>query len=231
MQNAQPGSGLVFWETGAGDWWASIVNATTATVITGTYCIANTCCTGSNTCAANSCCPANAVPCQYGTPTPATCAGSYNGGTYSHNFTGGGILTCYYNNCCVYNACCTGSNTCVSNSCCTYGNTYTTYYYWGLAIIKSVASVISTVVSVTLNSVTTTAAQIQSMSLSVIGTSVSAQAYSDTALATADGSPLTTTGTVGGTKVGVMIAPTDTSAATTGTPYTQGNAVGPFSAQ
>jgi len=197
MQNAQPGSGLVFWETGAGDWWASIVNATTATVATGHYCISNSCCTTYSTCVSNSCC------------------------SYDPNRGG-----------CIPNACCTGSPTggCNPNSCCSYGTTYTTYYYWGLSIIKSVASAISTVANVTLNTVTNTVAQIQSLSLTVISGNIAAQAYSDTALTTPDGSALSTTGTPGGTKVGIMVAPTDASAATAGSPYNQGNSVGQYSA-
>jgi len=225
IQSAVPGSGLVFWETDAGDWWASIVNATTATVATGSYCISNSCCTGSNTCVANSCCSCDfAMTKNNGTVIcNATLGTPYCSGTWSDG--SGSCGACNYNNCC------TGSNTCVSNSCCSIGYTYTTYYYWGLAIIKSVASAISTVAHVTLNSVTSTGAMIQSLSLSVIGGNISAQAYSDASLTTPDGSALTTTGTPGGTNVGIMVAPTDTSAATAGSAYNQGSSVGQFSAQ
>jgi len=216
IQNAQPGSGLVFWETDAGDWWASIVNATSASVATGSYCISNSCCTGSNTCASSSCCSCG------------TCSlGSLVSGPPSCSCKSGANIV---GSACVASSCCTGSNTCVSNSCCSTGTTYTTYYYWGVAIIKSVASVISTVAHVTLNSVTSTAAQIQSLALTVIGGNIAAQAYSDTTLTTPDGSPLTATGTPGGTNVGIIVAPTDVGAATTGTAYDQGNSVGQFSA-
>lgn len=226
IQNASPGSGLVFWETDAGDWWASIVNATTATVQTGSYCISNTCCTGSNTCVPNSCCTT------YSTCVYNACCGGTVGPPPDFRCTGGSPNACCTGSPtggCNASSCCTGSNTCVSNTCCTTGYTYTTYYYWGLAIIKSVASALSTVAHVTLNTVTTTAALIQSLSITVIGGSVAAQAYSDTSLTTPNGSALTTTGTPGGTKVGIMVAPTDASAATVGSPYLQGNSAGQFS--
>jgi hypothetical protein len=216
IQNAVPGSGLVFWETDAGDWWASIVNATTAQVQTGTTPVDSDCCTGSNTCTQSACCTYQSCP--------PGCAQTGFGTCYSlstgYPCNGGG---------CIASTCCTGSNTCVGGYPCYYTPVYTTYYYWGLSIIKSVASAISTVVNVTINTVTTTVAQIQSLSLTVIGGNVSAQAYSDTALTTPDGSPLATTGTPGGTNVGIMVAPTDVSAATAGTPYNQGNSVGQFS--
>lgn len=230
IQNAQPGSGLVFWETGAGDWWASIINATTASVATGSYCISNSCCTTFSTCVSNNCC--TTTTCKYSCATPCSCPSTYNGGTLSSQSSGGGLLTCNYTGCCVANSCCTGSPTggCNSNNCCTTGTTYTTYYYWGLALIQSVASVISTVAKVTLNTVTATAAQIQSMSLTVIGGNVAVQAYSDTALTTPNGSALTTTATPGGTNIGIMVAPTATSAATAGSAYNQGNSVGQFGA-
>jgi len=218
IQNASPGSGLIFWETDAGDWWASIINSTTATVQTGTYCIGNDCCTGSNTCVANSCC--TTLPCPAGSAL-SDCLGCYSLST--------GYPTTECGSQCVANACCTGSNTCVSNPCCNYGYTYTTYYYWGLAIIKSVASVISTIASVTINTVTTTAAQIQSLSLSVVGNNVAAQAYSDATLTTPYGAPLTTTGTPGGTNIGIIVAPTTQGAAAGGSAYGQGNSVGQFS--
>jgi hypothetical protein len=245
IQNAQPGSGLVFWETDAGDWWASIINATTATVATGSYCISNSCCTGSPTggCNANSCCtgsntcvsdlhcsftcPSGCLPVPMGGPY----TNCYNYGTSSYcGITWIGSSCCTGSNTCVSNSCCTTYSTCVSNTCCSTGTTYTTYYYWGLAIIKSVASVISTVASITLNTVTTTAALIQSLSLTVIGGNVAVQAYSDTALTTSDGSPLATTGTPGGTNVGIIVAPTQQGAAAGGSAYTQGNSAGIFSA-
>lgn len=200
IQNATPGSGLVFWETDAGDWWASIVNATSASVATGTQCVSSTCCTGSpSTCVSNVCC----------------------GGTV-------GITGCIGGS---YNACCTmTANTCVSNSCCTTATIFTTYYYWGLAIIKSVASAISTVASVTINTALSPGALIQSLSLTVIGGNIAAQAYSDTTLTTPDGPPLTTTGTPGGTNVGIIVAPTTQGAATAASAYNQGNSVGQYSA-
>ena len=210
IQNAQPGSGLVFWETDAGDWWASIVNATTASVATGSYCISSSCCTGSNTCVANSCCTTTCNTCYVGSQLMTSCT--------------------WCGSSCVSSSCCTGSNTCVSSTCCTTGTTYVTYYYWGLAIIKSVASAISTVASVTINTVTSTAAQIQSLSITVVGGNIAAQAYSDAALTTPDGSPLTASGTPGGTNVGIMVAPTTQGAATSGSAYNQGASVGQYSA-
>ena len=225
IQNAQPGSGLVFWETGAGDWWASIVNATAQTVATGYYCISNACCTGSNTCVADPCCY-GAYSCPSGGCVENDNCVIYYGGGCSGTVLGSYLAT--YT--CTADSCCTGSNTCVSNTCCSTGTTYTTYYFWGLAIIKSVASAISTIANVSLNVVTTTAAQIQSLSLTVIGGNIAAQAYSDATLTTPYGAPLTATGTPGGTNVGIIVAPATQSAATGGSAYLQGNSVGQFGA-
>ena len=171
------GTGVVFWQSAAGDWWAASTALSAATYYyygTYYYCVANSCCTGSNTCAAASDC-GNSSTCNYSScctlyyyyaacnPGWSSCGGGCcvryvtASKTYAY-YTPALNSSCNASSCCyttyyagTYNACCTGSNTCASNSCCSVasasGTLSDTAYNWALKLIKSIAGVVSTVLS------------------------------------------------------------------------------------
>lgn len=211
-----PGAGIMVWETGAGDWWGSATYVTETS--SSTYgCISNSCCSGSNTCTAASCCS-----CNY-------CTYSYGGGYYpspsvscfctNPNSSGGG---------CVANSCCTGSNTCVSNTCCSTYVTSTTYVWNSfVAIIKSVASAITTIAtSSNLGTQSNTTGTypgpvVNSLAVTTLGSTITANAYSDTGFATLLVTLSATNSSPSGTGVGILLTPSS---------GVQGTTVGPFSA-
>ena len=103
-QSVSQGAGVVFWQSGANDWWAATTSGTSSTYISSYTCNANSCCTGSNNCVSNAC-----------------CTGS-NNCTYSATCGAGATPDVYYAG--KYDACCTTVNTCApSNSC---GSSYFT---------------------------------------------------------------------------------------------------------
>lgn len=227
LQNVTPGSGLTFWQSDAGDWWGAVTSAAEVLVQTGTGFSFSSCCSGANTCVSNSCCPANAAPCQQTLSLPATCPGTLNGGTFDHQISGGGLLTCFYANCCVLNTCCTGANTCVGGNCISFP-IYTNYYNYILKILQSVAGTVSVIASSVLAQLTVAGGVngIQSLSVNTAGVNVSATGYSDGDMTSALGSVTAMAGsTPTATGVGIMLTAVDSTASAI-----QGTTVGPFTA-
>lgn len=220
LQNVEPGGGLVFWQSDAGDWWAAIATAAEVAVETGTGESYSSCCSGSNTCTYNACCS------NYSTTQgtwPSGCGATPAGCTYSGE---GPLGTCAYL-CCTANACCTGSNTCVGGDCISYP-IYTNYYNYILEILQSVAGTISTIASSILAELTVSGGVngIQSLSVSANGENVTATGYSDPDMADALGSVNATAGsTPTATGVGIMLTAVSSSASAI-----QGDTVGPFTA-
>ena len=144
-QSVGQGAGVVFWQSGANDWWAATTSGTSASVISGYLCNPNECCTGANTCTYNACCSgSNTCGAASDCGNYLQCNESYscgaNPGTYNaccyrdiHNrciaSVACGATSGTYNACCtryyypgVYNPCCFGSNNCSESSCCTGSN-------------------------------------------------------------------------------------------------------------
>ena len=243
LQNVTPGSGILFWESGAGNWWGAVATANEVAVITSYSCTANTCCEGTNTCGYDPCCSSTPTSCSYYTYTGLTgsncanaggtvvsaqsgCDGSY--GTCRLSTTNANAACC--GTTCVPNSCCTGSNTCVYNSCCTYSTpVYTNFYNYVLELIKSVASTITVVATNTLAQLTVSGGVngIKSLKVVTSGVNVIATGYSDGAMVTSLG---TVTGSVGAqpsaNNVGIMLVAVDSTASAI-----QGSTVGPITGQ
>jgi hypothetical protein len=131
------GTGVVFWQTGSGDWWATVPTESSSSE-NYNYCIPSSCCTGTPcTTGPDSCC-GGTIGCVGGTPD-SCCGGTIGcvGGSYNACCTGssgsytaprgpeaytdcdpcgscitipvgtGGVLRTY--NCCVSNSCCGGN--------------------------------------------------------------------------------------------------------------------------
>jgi len=96
VKTAPSGSGLVFWQSGANDWWAAASSGSTSQYISSYTCNSNACCTGANNCTYNGCCT-GANNCS----SSATCGASNN---------------------CSANSCCSGANNCVYVSNCGTSN-------------------------------------------------------------------------------------------------------------
>ena len=171
------GTGIVFWQSAAGDWWAASTSLSTATYYYyGTYytCVPNSCCSGSNTCVSATDCynstTCNANSCCYSYYYYSACNPGWSScgsaccvryvtasKTYAY-YTPALNSQCVSVACCTqtyyagyYVQCCTGSNTCQSDPCCSVasaqGTLSDTAYNWALKLIKSIAGVVSTVLS------------------------------------------------------------------------------------
>jgi hypothetical protein len=197
-----PGAGIMVWETDSGDWWGAATYVTETS--SPTYqCIPSSCCSSSVT---------------YGkieSSAPAGCPGTYNGCSYSGVTVVSGFPFCTY-------------ECCVANSCCSTYIAYTTYY-WSqfLAILKSVASAVSTIgTSASLGTVSNTTGSfpgpiVNSLAVTTLGTTITANVYSDTGFASLLATLSETNPSPSGTGVGILMTPS---------PGYQGTTVGPFTA-
>lgn len=195
------GTGVAFWLTDSGNWWAS-----TSYNSTSTY--SYSCNPHQEFCFNNA-----YVNCDNGQSTSST-------GCFSPSFIGScAELIDYLSIACgpdgnvTSSSCGGGTLTTVNDTC-----TGTSYNYY-LRMIKSVSGTVSTVVSdVSL------ASQPAAIKVTTSTNTITAQAYSDTAMTSALGSPVTTTPSspLKGLKAGIIKAPTS---------YNQTSTVDNFSAE
>ena len=238
------GNGVVFWQTGANDWWASIpyeyINSEGYTCntcqsnscCTGSpnQCVNNNCCTGIDTCVPNSCCSTNSGNICYAKDVSSYQATDPCG----VSFTVPAGTGCYYHShsCCVASNCCTGSNTCVANSCCTTINTcvsnscctgsssatcYRNRYYWGVRILKMVSNAVTELLNTDLSNSLTDSNPIVGIRVIVSGNLITVRAYSNTNFSTQVGSDVTHTASSPnkGSGIGIVKAPSSANQGTT----------------
>lgn len=174
------GTGVAFWVTDSGNWWASTAKAAQESYSYNcnpyNYWV-NRCqvvCNGGNFYSGN-------YALEYSYRTCQSWANSRCSGTMQTNL--GGYMDGPY----------TGYNTCTG---------YNNLYY--LSLIKSVAGTVSNVIADT-----TLASMPAAIKVTTVGDTITAQAYSDTALTTTLGSAVVTTPTspTRGNSTGVIIAP------------------------
>lgn len=245
LKSTSPGTGIVFWQTDANNWWAAATTSSTSyytyTGLVGS-CNSNSCCSGSNTCSSysptygNNCC---GYTCQASSNCGSTYYGPYfNFGTYSaccyrniHNqcvasySCGAGAVPAYYyagyySSCCTqtcnYNACCSGSNTCSY-----YSPTYGVDYC--CSISYSYGTIGATQWNWTLNIFKSIAGTISNVANSILGTSTSQNTGATEKInaisVTASGNSVTATGysdTSAITTIGSPVSATNSGAKGTG---------------
>ena len=140
VKSAPSGSGIVFWQSGANDWWAAASSGSTSLYISSYSCNTNSCCTGSNNCTYNACCTgANYA----GTPN-SCCTGSNYAGTPNSCCTGSNgcsaSYTCGASNNCSASATCGAANNCAYSATCGAANNCAASYTCGSGTLMCVAS-------------------------------------------------------------------------------------------
>ena len=258
-QSVGQGAGVVFWQSGANDWWAATTSGTSASVISGYSCNPSSCCTGSNTCSPSYCCTGSntcgeAYDCgNYLECIPSTTCGAYGGMPNACCYldihgrcvadAACGATPGTYNACCtryyypgVYNACCFGSNNCSYSPCCSGSNNCS------YDPCCTVSPTYSTQYSWVLNIIKSVSGTISNVANSTIATSYSNTNQIKGVKAATSGSGVSAQGysdnaltTTLGSPVTATApsSPTGTGVGIILTPggTNQGNSVGPFTAQ